>query len=181
MTADDWVKLATVISALFTAASAGIAAWAAKLSFHAVQQSRAQAESARLSTQAMVFLAIYDRWNEVYPKCRTLIAKPIDFANAIATGISLDEYSLTDEWQGRLRPVLSFYEFIGSLLANGLIDAELVFAMVSIDVRLWVRYEPLIRHFQQSRPELYENAEALVKRKNAYEIARGHRLAGKSV
>lgn len=86
-----------------------------------------------------LFIEVLDRWSHLYPKRNALLASTPTTTETLLHeyGTDVHKFLASEEWQEEVRPILSFYEFLGVILSDQSFSGDSmkdrVFTLVTVD------------------------------------------------
>lgn len=129
----DWLSgFGVLVSAISTI----VLAVFARLQYRVSETTRDDGVRRDRSDRYNRFLAFSDAWTKVYEKRNDLLSAPEIVTSEGLLHLYGHEYEnllKTPDWRDNIRPILSFYEDLGLMLEQGLIEAKHLFLLVTVD------------------------------------------------
>ncbi len=113
-------------------------------------------------TEAALFVTINEEWSKIYFNYREVLLAELP---VVEFGTPKEvQLFINSEPYRKLHPVFAFYEFLGSCVEEKLVSARLLFRLVSVNPKLWQKYQPLIQRMRDAgeMPELCVHWQSLV-------------------
>lgn len=151
---------ADTLAAIGAAAAALVSMAATIIMYVQVRQS----DKGRMSS---ICLEISRRYDQIYPELIRLSGSPIRWDEFHKTYPELKDKLASDEWI-LLRTAGGFFELVGAMVEDGLVDDRLLFKFMNIRPRIWLANEKTIlmmrKRENSDNSELWIYWERLVKR-----------------
>ncbi|MCX7359952.1 MAG: hypothetical protein NT015_17665 [Alphaproteobacteria bacterium] len=98
-------------------------------------------------TEAALFVTINDEWSKIYFTYREVLLADVPMEDLEKLGDA--DLFINSEPYRKLHTVFSFYEFLGSCVSSKLVSPTLLFKLVSVNPKLWLKYKPLIERMRE--------------------------------
>lgn len=99
-------------------------------------------------TEAALFVTINEEWTSIYFAYREALLAEVPLAE-LEQVADVDLFINKSEAYRKLHPVFSYYEFLGSCVQAKLVSPRLLFRLVNVNPKLWLRYKPLIEKMRE--------------------------------